>query len=211
MLVAVVVLAVVLIAGVATLVGFMAKGWLTMDVGWGRSQHPLGPLVVGYAAPRELVFDHLAAPYLGRVPREQRGQVEVLDRGEDLVVAAHHTGLRWFTSTTVEAVGFQRPHRITFRHLRGPVPQVWEEFVLAEAADGNTELTYRGELGLDWWLAGRLAARLAAVPLWHRTVSAHLEGVRPAVEERARRRRQRSDDSGGDGEDDEGGVTPPSR
>lgn len=222
MLVAVVVLTAVLIAGVASLVAFMAKGWLTLDVGWGRSLHALGPLVIRVDAPRELVFAHLTAPYLGRVPREMRDKLEVLVRGDDLVVAAHHSDLGWYTATTVEAVAFEAPHRITFRHLRGPVPQAWEEFVLAETEDGATELTYRGQLGLDWWLAGRLAARFATVPVWMRQVSGHLEAVKPAVEEHARRRQQRagsaSQEPGATGEprdrsDDEGDgdVTPPTR
>lgn len=192
MVIAVTLLAVVVVAGVATLVALMATGRLTLDTGWGRSTHEVGPLVVRYDAPRELVFQQLASPYLGRTPKEMRERLEVVERGEDLVVAAHHTDLGRYTATTVEAVGFEEPERITFRHLRGPVPHAVEEFVLAETDDGGTELTYRGELGLDWGGAGRLAARRWVVPVWRKQVAEHLEAVKPAVEERAERRRRRS-------------------
>lgn len=196
-------LAVVLVLGVATLVALMATGRLTLDTGWGRTTHDLGPLTVVYDAPRELVFEQLSAPYLGRMPKAMQDRLEVVVRGADLVVAAHHLDLGWYTATTVEAVGFEPPERITFRHLRGPVPHAVEEFVLEELEDSQTELTYRGELGLDWWVAGWLAARWWVTPVWERQVSAHLEDVKPACEERAARRRRRQQ-RGGDGDDASG-------
>lgn len=174
--------------GVATLLGLMATGRLTLDTGWGRSLHALGPLVWRIDAPRELVFEALAAPYRRRGLGGEAGAIEVLERGEDLVLAAHHTDLGPYRATTVETVALTPPERIGFRHVRGPVPHAVEEFVLAEEDAEHTTLTYRGELGLDWWLAGRLAARWAVVPIWERTVSAHVGQVKPGVEERARRR-----------------------
>lgn len=194
------VLAAVLVLGVATLVMLMAKGWLTLDTGWGRTTHRLGPLVVSYDAPCELVFEQLSAPYLGATPKDLRDKLEVVDRGADLVVAAHHTDLGWYTATTVESVGFDPPERITFRHLRGPVPHAVEEFRLRPIDGDRTELTYQGELGLDWWFAGWLAARYWVRPVWERQVASHLEGVKPTVEERARRRRAREQRRGGPGD-----------
>lgn len=186
-----IVLSAALVLGVSTLVGLMAKGWLTLDTGWGRTTHELGPLVVRFDAPRELVFEQLSGPYLGQVPKDLRHKLEVVARSEDLVVAAHHSDLGWYTATTVEAVGFEPPDRISFRHLRGPVPHAVEEFVLEEVDAGRTELTYRGEVGLDWWLVGWLAARYWVIPVWERQVAGHLDTVKPTVEERARRRRRR--------------------
>ena len=69
----------------------VVRGSLTLDLGIGRRLRPLGPLRLGIAAPREVVFDVIAAPYLGRTPRALRVKLEVLERGEDLVLAAHHT------------------------------------------------------------------------------------------------------------------------
>jgi len=45
------------------------RGALTLDLGVGRRTRQLGPLHLSIAAPRETVFDVVAAPYLGRTPR----------------------------------------------------------------------------------------------------------------------------------------------
>jgi hypothetical protein len=67
---------------VAVLVGAWLTGRLTIDLGWGRTRHPLGPLEVAIDAPRDVVFEVVASPYLGRAPRELRAQLEVLERGK---------------------------------------------------------------------------------------------------------------------------------
>ncbi len=72
----------------------------------------------------------IAAPYTGRTPAESG--IEVLARGEDLVVAAHHTKVHFYTARTVEVIEFEPPTRVGFRHLTGPVPHAVEEFVLEE-------------------------------------------------------------------------------
>jgi hypothetical protein len=45
------------------------------------------------AAPRETVFDLIAGPYLDRTPRALADKVRVLERGSDMVLAAHFTPL----------------------------------------------------------------------------------------------------------------------
>lgn len=185
----------VLIAGVVSLVFLMTRGWLTLDLGWGRSYHRVGPIDVTIDAPRELVFEQLSAPYLGRTPAGLRSRLDVLERGQDLVVALHRTRLRFLDSITVEAVGFQAPERIRFRHLRGPVPHAAEEFRLTEEA-GATRLEYRGELGIDFWWLGRLAARHWVVPTWERVVRAAIDKTRTGAEARQGARRRRSDATG---------------
>src|SRR5204863_441500 len=79
------------------------------------------------------------------------------------------TGL---TATTVETVRFERPERVAFRLLRGPVPHVLETFELREA-QGETEVEYRGELGTDLWDVGRLWGTVVARP-WEQAVAATL-------------------------------------
>lgn len=184
-----------LIGALAVLLGLlvpayalMVRGRLTLDLGWGRSFHRLGPLRYAVAAPRE-VFDVIAAPYLGRVPLELRGKIEVLERGEDMVLAAHRTKVHGFVATTVETVSFKRPDRVDFRHVRGPVPHVVESFLLQEV-DGVTEIVYEGELGIDFWAAGRWWGR-RLVPLWERIVSESLQGVKSAAEARSAARARR--------------------
>jgi hypothetical protein len=70
------------------------------------------------AAPRELVFDVIAEPYLGRAPRALAAKLRILERGSDLVLAAHFTplgGRLGLVAQTVETVRFTRPERVDFR------------------------------------------------------------------------------------------------
>ncbi len=173
-----------LVAGFLTLLTLMFLGRLTLDLRWGRSLHPLGPIVVSVEAPRELVFEQLSSPYLGRTPREAREHLEVLERGESVVLALHRTPVAFYTAETVETVRFEAPERVAFRHVRGPVPHAEEEFVLSED-DRGTELVYRGEIGLDLWFVGGLAARFLVRPVWERRVREAMESAKAAAESRA--------------------------
>ena len=185
---AVVILVAILIAGAAGAFFLLAMGRLTLDLGWGRSVHELGPIVRRIAARRELVFEILNAPYTTRAPRDSG--VEVLARGDSLVVAAHHTKVHFYTARTVEAVEFEPPRRVGFRHLAGPVPHAVEQFTLEEFGEG-TELRYGGEVGIDFFFLGRLAARYWVRPQWERAVGAHLDQVKDRAEQRAAARRSR--------------------
>src|SRR5262245_66250962 len=113
----------------------MASGELTLDTGVGRTVRPLGPIIVVIGAPREMVFDVIAAPYLGRTPRAMAGEITVLERGADMVLAAHRTRVgERLVATTVETVRFTAPATVDFRLVRGPVPHVVAQFTLhAEA------------------------------------------------------------------------------
>jgi hypothetical protein len=166
----------------------VARAGLTLDIGVGRRLRPLGPIALNIAAPPELVFDVIAAPYLGRTPRALRGKLEVIERGADLVLAAHFTPVApGLTVTTVETVRFERPHRISFRLVRGPVPHVAETFELRPVA-GGTAFTYTGELGTDLWAVGSWWGDRVAAP-WERAVASSLEGIATEAERRAGRAR----------------------
>jgi len=189
-------LAVLLVALIAGAFAALAVGRLHLDLGWGRSTHAVALEPLRIEAPRELVYEILSAPYLGRARSES---VEVLAGGESLVVAAHLTKVHFYEARTVEAVELAPPSKMRFRHLTGPVPEATEEFRL-EAADGATVLHYDGELGIDYFLLGRLAARHWVVPQWKRAVAAHLEEVSRIAEQRAAQAEARSRASGpGDG------------
>lgn len=161
----------------------VARGQLTLDTGIGRRLRPLGPIDFVIAAPRELVFDVIATPYLGRTPRALQDELAVWERGSDMVLAAHFTEVKCGTTTTVETVRFERPERIDFRVVRGPVPHLAESFLLEED-DAGTELTWQGELGTDlgalgaWW--GDRVARA-----WERAVRASLDPIVVEAERRA--------------------------
>src|SRR5262249_44534465 len=97
---------------------------------------------------------------------------------------ALHPGIsRSATAVTLETVIFDRPGRVTFRLVRGPVPHVTEEFALTEH-NGVTTLAYSGELGIDfgiagWWWAGRVATA------WQGAVRASFASIRAEAERRA--------------------------
>lgn len=184
-------LAVGALAGVAGgLWALLVRGSVTVDLGIGRTLRPLGPLNARIAAPRELVFEVLSSPYLGRTPRALEKKLKVLERGQDMVLAAHFTRVGPLVTTTVETVRFEPPASIHFRLVRGPVPHVVEQFLLRETAEG-TELEYRGELGADLWALGRWWGD-AVARRWEAAVRASFEAVKLEAERRAPRVTTRS-------------------
>jgi Polyketide cyclase / dehydrase and lipid transport len=164
----------------------VVTGKLTVDTGWGRRVRPLGPYGVEVGAPADTVFDVIAGPYLGRTPRAMSGEFQVLDRGSDMVLAEHYTPVHHgrLTAATLETVTFDRPHRVAFRLVRGPVPHITEEFTLTEQ-DGSTTLEYSGELGTDFAAAGQWwADRVAAA--WEAAVRSSFASIQTEAERRAR-------------------------
>jgi len=162
----------------------VGRGAVTVDLGIGRSLRPLGPARWSIDAPPEIVFDVVARPYLGRTPRALADKLEVWERGEDMVLAAHFTPVCLGRTTTVETVRFERPTRVDFRVVRGPVPHVVESFLLDEGPRGGTVLTWEGELGTDLWGLGRWWAR-RVVRRWEAAVSESIAAVRSEAERRA--------------------------
>lgn len=181
-------LASVPVAMAAVAVGLLSIGRLTVDVGWGRRIRPLGAPVVRIEAARETVFDLIAVPYLAaNPPRELRSKIEVLERGADMVIAAHRTKVGRLTTLTVESVTFDRPREVGFRLLRGPVPYVVERFQLREVEGGAvTEIEYSGDLGTDLWGLGAWWGDLVA-RYWERAVADALASLKRSAEEVAAR------------------------
>ncbi|MEO8898920.1 MAG: SRPBCC family protein [Candidatus Dormibacter sp.] len=183
------------VAGVTTTAGvayvLVVRGALTLDLGVGRRTRALGPLRASIAAPPDTVFDVIAGPYLGRTPKAMESKLRVLERGADLVLAAHRTPLpAGLVATTVETVRFERPHRIDFRLVRGPVPHVVETFELRRIGDG-TEFVYSGELGTDLWGAGVWWGDRVAVK-WERVVEDSIASIKTEAERRTRAARTRT-------------------
>ncbi len=180
------------LAAVAIALALLSLRRLTLDTGWGRRLRPLGPQVIRIGPPREIVFDLVRVPYLSATPpRELREKVQVIDRGGNLVLAAHRTTVGRFTPTTVESVSLDRPGRVSFRLVRGPVPFVRETFVLVGLDDGAaTELTYSGEMGTDGRALGALWGRIVA-GYWEATVTRSLAALATAAETKTARRRAR--------------------
>lgn len=158
------------------------RGAMTLDLGIGRRTRPLGPIRVPIGAPRETVFDVIAAPYLTKTPRAMETKLRVLERGTDMVLAAHFTPTRLGIATTVETVRFESPERVSFRLVRGPVPHVSETFELRPSERG-TDLEYQGVLGTDLWSLGAWWGS-AVARVWEDTVRQSLDRVREEAERR---------------------------
>jgi Polyketide cyclase / dehydrase and lipid transport len=178
-----------LLLGAALVVGgtrayrFYASGAVTVDSGVGRRVRGLGPVTWEVAADRETVFEVIASPYLGKTPRSMRNHLDVWERGSDMVLAAHYTKVKCGVTTTVETVHFERPNRINFRLVRGPVPHVRESFVLEAAGKGST-LTWSGELGTDYGVLGALWGDVVARS-WDKAVRSSMTAVISESERRA--------------------------
>lgn len=168
--------------GLAGLVWLGVRGAVTLDLGVGRRLRPLGPIECEVAASREVVFDVIAGPYR-RTPRAMADKLSVWERGGDMVLAEHLTRTGRLTTSTVETVRFERPERISFRLVRGPVPHVVETYEL-DGSGESTRLTYAGELGTDLWALGELWAGRVA-PAWERAVFASMRAIAAEAERRA--------------------------
>jgi hypothetical protein len=165
------------------LYALVARGALTLDLGVGRSVRPLAPITVNIDAPREVVYEVIAAPYLGRTPRALEQKLQVVERGTDMVLAAHLTAVGRLVATTLETVRFEPPSAVHFRLVRGPVPHVVERFEMNESA-GGTALAYSGDLGTDLWALGRWWGRRVA-PRWEAAVRSALAAIKSEAERRA--------------------------
>jgi hypothetical protein len=178
-----------LIPGVPAGAAVLAAGYLglvtgavAVDLGIGRRVRPLGPLTVVIAAPRDRVFEVISAPYLGRQSRAVADKIQILERGTDMVLAAHRTPIHRgrMVATTVETVRFSRPDRVDFRLVRGPVPHVAERFSLFDH-DRGTQLEYHGELGTDLWALGAGWGTLVG-RTWEQTVARSLQTIKTEAE-----------------------------
>jgi hypothetical protein len=173
-------------AGSAAVVGGylgLVTAAVPIDLGVGRRLRPLGPVGVDIDAPRDVVFDVVSEPYLGRQTHAMAEKIRILDRGSDMVLAAHHTPVRGrLVATTVETVRFTRPDRVDFRLTRGPVPHVIEQFRLTGDAS-HTRLDYTGELGTDLWALGARWGVIVA-RTWQHAVETTFAAVKIEAERR---------------------------
>jgi hypothetical protein len=166
----------------------LIRGALTLDLGIGRRVRPLGPIERTIQAPREVVFEVIAAPYLGRTPRAMNDKLRVWERASDMVLAEHLTRSGRTTTATLETVRFERPSRVSFRLVRGPVPHVAETYELGAEGE-HTTFVYTGELGTDLWALGVWwADKVAAI--WEHTVATSLDEIAAEAERRAAARRR---------------------
>ena len=180
-----------LAGGITGIYRLVVSGALTLDTGTGRRIRRLGPICRDIAAPPEVVFSVIATPYLGKTPKAMEEKLHVLERGSDMVLAEHFTDVgNGRRATTLETVRFERPNRISFRLLRGPVPYVVETFELQPKEPG-TAFTYTGEIEADfrglgqWWIE-KVAAK------WEQAVEHSLQGITEEAERLGKKSNARS-------------------
>jgi hypothetical protein len=103
-----------------------------------------------------------------------------------MVLAEHYTPVHGgrLTAVTLETVSFDRPHRVAFQLVRGPVPHVAEEFTLT-GRGGATRLEYSGELGTDFGIAGQWWGERVAVA-WEAAVRASFASIQAEAERRTK-------------------------
>ncbi|MGH2808116.1 MAG: hypothetical protein ACRDKT_12680 [Actinomycetota bacterium] len=136
-----------------------------------RTQH------VEIHAPRELCFEVVASA--GRI-------IEKRSETQHVVEFVTETGGK--TVRTVELVELNRPYKIGYRWLEGPLKSVQEEIVFEEIERDRTRLAYDGSFagrGSRHWLVDRLWIK----PLFDREVRRHLENAKQIAEKRAARSR----------------------
>ncbi|MCA1696158.1 MAG: hypothetical protein LC749_16345 [Actinobacteria bacterium] len=126
----------------------------------------------------------IAGPYLDKTLRSMKDHLQVWERGTDMVLAAHYTKVKCGITSTVETVQFDRPGRINFRLVRGPVPHVKESFVL-DAAGSGSSLTWEGELGTDFGPLGELWGNVVARS-WEKAVRSSMKAIIAEAERRFR-------------------------
>ncbi|MDA8117073.1 MAG: SRPBCC family protein [Actinomycetota bacterium] len=164
----------------------VVRGSLVADVRVGRRKVDLEEFETTIAAPRETVFEVIASPYLLRTPHAMADKLKVLERGSDMVLAEHYTPATFgIVTTTLETVRFERPERLHFRLLRGPVPHGEEIFELFDEG-GRTRFHYSGWLEADLGPAGAAWAR-AVARHWNRKVRDSVAAVKEEAERRASR------------------------
>ena len=137
-------------------------------------------------APQELCFEVVAAA--GRTVEEVSPSERIVEftttyRGRDVV--------------TLERLRLERPARIDYEWVKGPLPEVRESIAFSTEGENDTRITYDGIFDVTGGPLARVAARLWIKPRFERVVLEHLEDAKRIAERRSRRshvyRRNRND------------------
>ena len=141
-------------------------------------------------APRELIFQMMSSFGRGRLKGDTNEASEVISRDGDHLVVRFRTKAGPISYDTVEEITLEKPSRITFKHLSGPLNYATEEFLFEEVDEFETNLVHDGEF--IWkrfpffgWLGGVIYTK----PTFERTLVKHMAQIKEASEARASRSR----------------------
>lgn len=127
------------------------------------------------AAPQELVFDVIASA------GKRVGETE------DAQLIEFESEWRGRVFKTVEAVSLDRPRRISYSWVMGPVIGVQEEIALAQTDARTTKLSYRGSFQPSAGLVGWFRSVTVVRPIFNKLVKDHLREAKRLSEARALR------------------------
>lgn len=146
----------------------------------------LSPQSLYIAAHRELVYQMVTAIGKGKLPGSSMSS-KLISKNEDTIVAEFYTKVGLVTVTTREEMKLEKPERIRYRWLKGPVKHVREEIVFNETDNGGCELAHSGEFDLKIPLLGWLVGRLYIKRQFEKIVIDHMVEIKEAAEARAAR------------------------
>ena len=138
-------------------------------------------------APRELVYQTMSSFGRGKVKFDNNESSRVICRDGDTMIAEFITKAGPFRYKSIEKVTLEKPERISFEHLSGPLAYVQEEFVFNDI-DGNTELIHNGEF--IWSripFFGKLGGMIYTKRAFEKVIEEHMEQMKQATEARAAR------------------------
>ncbi|MCI0812684.1 MAG: SRPBCC family protein [Chloroflexi bacterium] len=141
-------------------------------------------------APRELIFQKMSSFGRGHLKGDTNESSEVLSRDGDKLVVKFRTKAGPISYDTVEEITLESPRRITFKHLSGPLHYAWEEFVLEDVSEFETELVHDGEfiwnrIPFIGWFGGMIYTK----PTFERLMIQHMGQIKETCEARAARSR----------------------
>ncbi len=169
--------------GAIPLAGSAAKGT-------GDTQTPplfnLTPRRILIEAPHMLVWEMITAVGQGQLPGSESTARLVERKSDTVLIAEFVTRSGDKTYTTLEEMTLYPPDRITYSHLNGPLPYVWEEIKLRPDGANHTLLLYKGEFRTKSVL-GYLLGPLYIRPRFDKLVLEHLGEIKRAAEARAQR------------------------
>lgn len=132
-------------------------------------------------APLPLIWQILASTGRGQLPRSKNTARLIERKSDNILIVEFSTHSPKKTYTTLEEMTLHPPDRITFRHLTGPLPYVWEEMKLEAQRESQTALLYRGEFSTRSPI-GFLLAPLYIRPLFDKLALQHLKEIKHAAE-----------------------------
>ena len=148
----------------------------------------LSPQRLEIDAPCPLVWEMITSVGRGQVPGSKNKAHLVERKSEHVLIAEFVTHSSKKVYTTLEEMTLHPPNRITYRHLKGPLPYVWEEIKLKDVVDDKgkhkTLLLYSGEFRTRS-LLGYLLGPLYIRPLFDRLALEHLQELKLAAQARA--------------------------